>query len=87
MLVGAIPMYSVAIGGIKLRVNARDYVRAAEILKEAGYDTDEDSPSQPITQALDEAEEKIARFMDWRIVTGIIIVIGLLTGLIYYFFK
>ena len=89
MTVQANPLYSNALGGIKLKVKTADFERATEILREAHYETDDETEPQPITKMLDDAEEKIAAF-DWRKMslpkaTLILAIIVLLISLAYYF--
>jgi hypothetical protein len=84
LTVQAYPLYSNAVGGIKLKVKAADYERATEILKEAGYSADDDYPAPPITKILDEAGEKIAKFDWWKMVLTLAVLVLIVAGAYYF---
>src|SRR4051794_23259584 len=48
------PLYSNAIGGVKLQVRQTNFTRAVEILEESGYTRDEEAKPQPLYFILDE---------------------------------
>jgi hypothetical protein len=81
------PLYSNALGGIKLQVGESDAARAIEMLKEAGI-SDEPDASTLVEKLLQETIGKIPTGQKWRFYAIIALVTLLtallITGLIYY---
>jgi hypothetical protein len=90
LTVQAYPLYSNAIGGVKLQVRESDFESAVAIMKEAGYLNERDVQPFPFYNKLENLTSKIPFLRDVRtefrvlIITGVVISVAFIVG---YFYK
>lgn len=77
------PLYSNAVGGVKLQVRESDFEKTYNILKEGGYVTDSDfeNPTPKLITVLDKYTSKIPFIKGFRFEMRIIILVSVLVGL------
>jgi len=74
------PLYSNAVGGIKLQVRESDCQRAVEILKEEGYV--EEAPQPPTSYDFNKFTSSIPLLGKLRIEARLLIILAILTAII-----
>ncbi len=78
------PLYSNAIGGVKLQVRENDAKQAIEILKESGYLTEENlkKPNFKVISFFDKYTSKIPFLKEMRFEIRVMIIVTVLVGII-----
>ena len=77
LMAQANPLYSNAIGGIKLQVRSSDVERASEILQEGGYLSGTDQPT-PLFRIVDSATKDIPFLKTMRPEFRLMLIVGAL---------
>ncbi|MCB0429569.1 MAG: DUF2007 domain-containing protein [Flavobacteriales bacterium] len=71
------PMYSQAIGGVKLQVKETDLQKAVDILKEGGYLTEEDLQPYNSLSWLDDATSQLPLLKNLRVELRLMILVSI----------